>query len=366
MKRNRAFLGGVLKTVRYPLVLVDGKGRVEMASHAAADLLDVLPGAIRGMSIGEVAGSHGTLLHDAVTSALASGAPHTTELQIRGRSFDVMIEPVRTTDVDEATGAVIHVTQRSMLPLEGSAFGPAGDRLWLILNQLPHAVYWKDRHSRYLGGNRIFAEVVGLASFQAVPGITDYDIMEKSDAEAVRREDEHVMTTGKVLLSVEQPLRLANGGAVIEKLKVPLCSESGETIGILCVARDVTEQKRAEARLLSDKLAAEQASRAKTSLFAAASHDLRQPVQALALFAKLLGNRVDDPGAKNLVKLIQQSVLSLANLLEAVIHLSKLDAGVIEPDIRRTAVGELLERLGDEFSPRLPRRIWKSSSSGPA
>ncbi|MGF7206498.1 PAS domain S-box-containing protein [Skermanella aerolata] len=352
MKRNGAFLGGVLKTVRYPLVLVDGKGRVEMASHAAADLLDVLPGAIRGMSIGEVAGSHGTLLHDAVTSALASGAPHTTELQIRGRSFDVMIEPVRTSDVDEATGAVIHVTQRSMLPLEGSAFGPAGDRLWLILNQLPHAVYWKDRHSRYLGGNRIFAEVVGLASFQAVPGITDYDIMEKSDAEAVRREDEHVMTTGKVLLSVEQPLRLANGGAVIEKLKVPLCSESGETIGILCVARDVTEQKRAEARLLSDKLAAEQASRAKTSLFAAASHDLRQPVQALALFAKLLGNRVDDPGAKNLVKLIQQSVLSLANLLEAVIHLSKLDAGVIEPDIRRTAVGELLERLGDEFSPQ--------------
>ena len=72
MKRNGSFLGGVLKTVRYPLVLVDGKGRVEMASHAAADLLDVLPGAIRGMSIGEVTGSHGALLHDAVTLAVAS------------------------------------------------------------------------------------------------------------------------------------------------------------------------------------------------------------------------------------------------------------------------------------------------------
>ena len=260
-------------------------------------------------------------------------------------------------ETGEVSGAVIHaneihVSHRSTPPPEEAGLAAGGDPLWLILDQLPHAVYWKDRQSRYLGGNRVFAEVVGLGSSRAVPGITDYDIMAPSDAEAVRREDEQVLRTGESLVTTEQPLTLAIGGTIIEKLKMPLRSESGEIIGILCIARDITEQKRAEERLVTDKLAAERANRAKTSFLAAASHDLRQPVQALALFAKLLDNRVAEPASRNLVRLIQQSVRSLADLLEAVIHLSKLDAGVVEPNIGPMPLGDLLRRLCEEFTPQ--------------
>ena len=90
--------------------------------------------------------------------------------------------------------------------MEEARLPAGGDPLWLILDQLPHAVYWKDRQSRYLGGNRVFAEVVGLGSSRAVPGITDYDIMAPSDAEVVRREDERVLRTGESLVTTEQPL----------------------------------------------------------------------------------------------------------------------------------------------------------------
>jgi two-component system, sensor histidine kinase len=61
---------------------------------------------------------------------------------------------------------------------------------------------------------------------------------------------------------------------------------------------------------------------------------------------------VAEPASRNLVRLIQQSVRSLADLLEAVLHLSKLDAGVVEPNIGPMPLGDLLGRLAGEFAPQ--------------
>jgi PAS domain-containing protein len=203
----------VLSTVRYPLILVDREGRLEAASHAAASLFTVSPEALQGRSIGEVAGPHSHLLHDAVTSVITSGRLRTTELRSDSQTFDIVVEPI-VAETGEVTGAAIHATERFTSPPEVSGIPAVSDPLWLVLNQLPHAVYWKDRHSRYLGGNRIFAEVVGLGSCDVVPGITDYDIMASSDAEAVRREDEQVLLTGECLATIEQSLKLTAGGTI--------------------------------------------------------------------------------------------------------------------------------------------------------
>jgi len=262
---DRSILAPVIGTVRYPLVLVDVRGRIEVASHAASDLFTVSLESIRDRSIDEITGSCGPLLGEAVASVIASGKSRTLEIRSGGRNFDIVMDPVMA-KTGQVTGAIIHATERPSEPPE--------DSLRLVLDQLPHAVYWKDRQSRYLGGNRIFAEVVGLSSSRAVPGITDYDIMARADADAVRREDEQVLRTGQPLITLDQSLALTTGGTVIEKMKAPLMSASGEIIGILCFARDITEQKRAEAKLVKAKLTAERKDRAKTSFLAAASHDL--------------------------------------------------------------------------------------------
>ena len=96
MRSERTFPATVLSTVRYPLILVDREGGIEAVSHAAADLLTVPSGSVRGRSVSEVAGSHGLLLHDTVASVVASGQSLATELRSQSRKFDIVVEPLIT------------------------------------------------------------------------------------------------------------------------------------------------------------------------------------------------------------------------------------------------------------------------------
>ena len=79
------------------------------------------------------------------------------------------------------------------------------------------------------------------------------------------------------------------------------------------------------------RAAAESANRGKTQFLAAASHDLRQPLHALGLFAAALAAKVHEPELKSLVDNIHASVDALERLFSAMMDISKLDAGAVEP-----------------------------------
>ncbi len=97
--------------------------------------------------------------------------------------------------------------------------------------------------------------------------------------------------------------------------------------------------------------AAEHADRAKSRFLAAASHDLRQPLHALGLFAAKLPDHVRDDAGTRLAERIGHSVDSLEGLLSSLLDVSKLDAGAIEPRPQPVALDALLARLADEFAP---------------
>jgi signal transduction histidine kinase len=100
--------------------------------------------------------------------------------------------------------------------------------------------------------------------------------------------------------------------------------------------------------LRDEKEAADRASAAKSRFLAAASHDLRQPLHALGLFTEALRDEVHDPQAAALVEKIRASARSMEDMFNAVLDLSKLDAGVVEPSVSDFAVGPLLQRLRAE------------------
>jgi signal transduction histidine kinase/CheY-like chemotaxis protein len=105
-----------------------------------------------------------------------------------------------------------------------------------------------------------------------------------------------------------------------------------------------------EVRLRKEE--AENASVAKSRFLAAASHDLRQPMHALSLFTGSLRDEVGGQDrARILLDRIQSSVDSLVRMFDAVLDISRLDAGAIEREVRDFPVQKLLTRLDTLISP---------------
>lgn len=127
--------------------------------------------------------------------------------------------------------------------------------------------------------------------------------------------------------------------------------DNGRIVEIQGVGRDITETKLAQAALAEAKDTAEQASAAKSRFLAAASHDLRQPLQALAMFVNVLSGRDVDDKAQQLIQRIRDCSDALERLLGSLLDISKLDAGLFVPQRREFDIGEVLERLCSEILP---------------
>ncbi len=108
-----------------------------------------------------------------------------------------------------------------------------------------------------------------------------------------------------------------------------------------------------EKSLLLEKalLEAEQANAAKTRFLAAASHDLRQPIHALGLFFSELSDRVYNPDTAAVIGQVEDSIAATNSMLNALLDLSKLDAGIVKPVIETFALAGLFSRLNVEFQP---------------
>jgi CheY-like chemotaxis protein/anti-sigma regulatory factor (Ser/Thr protein kinase) len=97
--------------------------------------------------------------------------------------------------------------------------------------------------------------------------------------------------------------------------------------------------------------AAEAASRAKTQFFAAASHDLRQPLHAMGLFAEALRQRSHDPEVASLVNSINESVDALEGLFGELLDITRIDTGGVEVRPEPVRVRDLFGRLRLHFEP---------------
>lgn len=96
-------------------------------------------------------------------------------------------------------------------------------------------------------------------------------------------------------------------------------------------------------------------------LFAAASHDLRQPLAALSLLVGALDGRVGDPAAREVLRSMTAAVQSMKTMVDGHFDLARLEAGLIEPDIGVHSVNGILTRLALDFAPRFEARRLRFS-----
>jgi PAS domain S-box-containing protein len=130
------------------------------------------------------------------------------------------------------------------------------------------------------------------------------------------------------------------------------------------VIRDVTDRKRMEAEIIAAQQAAERANKANSAFLAAASHDLRQPVQALSLLNGALRRTVKDERALEMIRSQDHSLTAMTNLLNSLLDISRLDAGAVTPEFEEFPMQRLSDRLSPEFARQAAHKGLEFSSSG--
>jgi signal transduction histidine kinase len=122
---------------------------------------------------------------------------------------------------------------------------------------------------------------------------------------------------------------------------------------------EIDRRQSLEHELMVEKLSAEHArdqaeaaSRAKSRFFAAASHDLRQPMHALSLFAATLVERLRYPEVRHIADQMQASIVSLTSLFDSLLDISKLDAGTIHARPVSFRLQEIFDNVRRDFGGR--------------
>ncbi len=139
----------------------------------------------------------------------------------------------------------------------------------------------------------------------------------------------------------------------------------GERVLVLAAIRDVTERQRVEAELGAAREAAERArqsaceardranraDQAKSRFLATASHDLRQPLQTLALLNGTLRRLTGDPVLTEVLGQQERAIGAMSRLVNALLDIGKFEAGAVRAQISEFPAEALLEPLRQEFTP---------------
>lgn len=164
-----------------------------------------------------------------------------------------------------------------------------------LIDTLPDLVWLKDPEGIYLACNKRFERFFGAKEAEII-GKTDYDFVEKELADFFREKDKAAMEAGKPSLN-EEEITYADDGtkALLETIKTPMFDSSDRIIGVLGIARDITERKRAEEEKekLRDQLVQAQKLEAVGVLAGGVAHDFNNMLGAIIGYAEMAMDGID-------------------------------------------------------------------------
>ena len=164
--------------------------------------------------------------------------------------------------------------------------------------------------------------------------------------------DSDLLSDARAVLESQAPIEREvqnQSGAWFTRRILPYRARD-KTEGVVITFQDITERRRGADALSVAKRRAEAANTAKSRFLAAASHDLRQPLQTLALLHGLLAKRVTGEKEHELIVRVDEALGSMRSMLNTLLDINQLEVGAVKAKIADFPVSETLERLRDELT----------------
>jgi PAS domain S-box-containing protein len=320
LRRQRQEQETILDTIPSMVWYKDRENRIIRANKAAAASVGMTKEEIEGRSTYELYPNEADAYHRDDLEVIRSGQPKmgiVEPLQLSGG----LVRWIRTDKIPyrdergETIGVIVFATDITELKSAEDALRLEQYLLQTLMDNMPDAIYFKDRDSRFLRTNNAHARIMGLDRPEQAIGFTDERFFQPEDAEKFRADELKVIESGQSLVNRVEHHPGAPGTGPMRwwsTTKVPIRDATGGIAGIAGITRDITAMKRAEEeiRQLNERL--EQRVAERTAQLKVTNQRLRSLASELSLAEERERRRI----AINLHDQIGQSLALLQIKLE--------------------------------------------------
>src|SRR5580692_9095160 len=343
-------LQNILDSSGVATLFLDGDLNIRFFTPAAKSLFRVIATDI-GRPLADLARriNDPPLLADA-GAVLAGHVPPNREVEAdNGAWYTRRILPYRTQET-EVAGVVITFADISERKTAERAIEAARSYSDSIINTIRQPLVVLDEDLNVISASRAFYSTFSVEPEQTVGRQLDAIDEGRLDIAALRvfldrlRNGEGVIEDHEI--DVELPSR-GMRSLLVSALEIR--DEPLATRKILLALEDITERKYAAQALEAAKQQAEQANLGKSRFLAAASHDLRQPLQTISLLHELLAKKVKDETTLSLVGRLDETVSTMSSMLDTLLDINQLEAGIVRREMVDFPINAVLEHLRTQF-----------------